>query len=745
MQTEAIDRRSFLKKVVAVSATLTTVTIAGDQLLVPRVEAQPKDHDHELETVRYTFCDGCNEVPFCGMKYYTKGNIVTRIENWEGYPASPICSKGYATLQRLYHPKRLRYPMKRTTPKGSDDPGFVRISWDEAYSIIVDKLKEIKEKYGPEYVFFYCGDPKEPRAAVMRLASLYGSPNYGCESSTACRRAAMLAEVITYGFPTMGNPPSPETKACLIWGANPPWSCQPGGPGIAKKLLDAKNRGVKFIVVDPRKTPTARLANIHLQLRPATDAALALGMMNVIINEKLYDEEFCSKWTSGFDELKEYVQNFPPEKVEEITWVPAKKIVDAARLYAINKPGTFIASAQGTTHNTNAVQNHRAILVLVAICGNLDIPGGVNVPTYPLLGMVGPWGMGPPGFTLGMRNPNRDKRLDTQDFPVWSKLIWEVQTNKLPEWVREGKIKALLAWGLNVMIWPQTHEYQEALKKIEFVMAVDYFYRPWTHNYVDILLPAATNFERMAPFAVFGRKLFWRDPLPPQGECKEDWAIALEIGTRLGYGDLCFNGDVEAALNSILAMWNVTSDDLRRNQESGLLIPPPGPEQYKKYELGLLRPDKKPGFNTPSGKIEITSTILKDAGFDPLPVYKPPREPTADHPLILITGSRVPFITHSKWRTDSPWLYELMPEPVVNINPKDAADRGIEEGDEVIIESPHGSIKAKAHITNIVPPRVVDIMHGWANANVNELIPREFDPISGFPPYKEGLCEVRKA
>ena len=148
----------------------------------------------EMETEGYTFCDGCNEVPFCGIKFFRRGDVVTRIEPWPGFPASPLCSKAYATLQRLYHPDRLKYPMKRTHPKGSSDPGFVRISWDEAYDMIVGHLNRIKREYSPHAVFFYVGDPKEPRAAVQRLAATYGSVSYGCESSTACRRAALLTE-----------------------------------------------------------------------------------------------------------------------------------------------------------------------------------------------------------------------------------------------------------------------------------------------------------------------------------------------------------------------------------------------------------------------------------------------------------------------------------------------------------------------------------------------------------------------
>jgi anaerobic selenocysteine-containing dehydrogenase len=709
------------------------------------VQAQLGDADVQDETVGYTFCDGCNEVPFCGIKFHKKGDVVTRIESWPEFPASPICSKAYATLQRLYNPNRLKYPMKRTNPKDSTDPGFMRISWDEAYEMIVGHLKRVKEEYSPHAVFFYVGDPKEPRAAVQRLAATYGSVNYGSESSTACRRAAQLAELVTYGFPTTGNLPTPETASMLIWGTNPAYSGQPFM--CHGHLADAKERGVKFIVVDPRKTPTVTtLADIHLQPRPATTAAIAAGMMHVIFKEGLHDKQFCEKWIHGVNELKEYVKTFTPEKVEGITWVPAKKIVDAARLYATHRPGGMMTSAQGTTHDLNATNNHRAILMIPAICGYVDVPGGIVKPTHPLVEMEGPWAEGPPKFCLREKMKQmKDQRLDLKAFPVWAEKMFEVQTNHLVEWIREGRVKALLSWGLNTMIWPQSHEYQEAIGSLKFAMAVDYFFRPQTHHFVDLLLPAAMNYERLAPFAFFGRQIFGRTPVKPLGECKEDWQIALEIGTRLGFSDIFFNGDVEWACNDIMGMWNLRYDDLRKNIQKGIVLPTEGPELYRKYETGQMRTDGKQGFPTPTGKIEAFSTALERHGYPALPEYKEPMPTTNDYPLILISGSRLPYITHSKWREDAPWLLELQREPFLTINPNDAKQRGIEKGDIVVIKTPWGEMRVKAKPTKIVPRGIVAMMHGWAGSNVNELIPREFDPISGFPPYKEVVCAVIKA
>jgi anaerobic selenocysteine-containing dehydrogenase len=696
----------------------------------------------DRETVGYTFCDGCNQMPFCGIKFYRKGNIITRLESWPGFPASPLCSKGYATLQRLYNPNRLQYPMKRTNPKGSSDPGFARISWDEAYDAIVGHLNRIKEQYSPHQVFFYGGDPKELRAPLQRMLVSYGSVQWGSESSTGCRRAAQLAELLTYGFSTLGNLPTEETQTMLIWGTNPAYSGQPYM--CHGHLIDARDRGVKFIVVDPRRTPTASLADIHLQLRPASTAALAAGLMHVIFKEGLENREFCENWIHGLDELKEYVKGFDPDRVEKLTWVPAGKIIEAARLYATNGPSGFLTSGQSTTHTQNAVNDHRSLLLLPAVCGYIDIPGGLAQPTNPLMS---PWADGQAEFCLREKLLSmREHRLDIADFPAWAEKHFEVQTNYLPEYIRAGRVKALIGFGFNMMIWPQTHVYQKAIESLEFSAAVDNFYRPQTHPFMDIILPASMNFERLAPFAFIGRTIYGRSNLvDPPGECREDWQIALEIGARLGHGDLCFNGDVEAACNEILKTWGITYDDLRKNQESGVTIPTKRPEMYEKYRTGNLRRDKKPGFNTPSGKIEAISLALKKHGYPALPEYREPVAQSEDYPLLMLSGSRVPFITHSKWRDDSPWLLELQPGPLLTINPEDAASRGLEEGGDAIVRSRYGAIRVKVALSVIVPPGVISMMHGWDRANVNELVPRNFDPISGFPPYKDVACEVAEA
>ncbi len=734
-------RREFLKTVAVAGSSAALMNCAG---LLRKVSAE-EIAALTAEQKGYTYCDGCNHVPMCGMVYYRRGNIITRLETRQdhNYPNSTICSKGYAQLQEQYHPDRLRYPLKRINAKGQPAK-WKRISWDEAIKTVAKKLNDVKAKHGAEKVCFFTGDPKEMRPVLQRLAYSFGSPNFGTESST-CFRSVSLSSLLLSGLPRPGAGPSKETKNCFIWGVNQSYSMATA----MKSLLRSKAAGVRFFIVDPRKTPMVRtLDGFHLPLRPGTDGALALGMIHVVINENLYDKEFVKKWVHGFEELKTYVGEFTPDKVAAITGVPANLIIEAARAFKAG-PSTVMLSASPVVHHTNGNQNLRAVLSLFAITGNFDRAGGMGVAPPALLPST------TDGHPVFCRRSDllpklQHLRADRDYFPVWAELVPEIQMNKLPEYVDQGRIKAIVIFGGNAKMWPQPHLYQQAIGKMDFAVAVDYFYRSWTHDFVDLLLPAATCFERLAPAAVFGRSIYQRQPVKPLGEAREDWQIITDFGNALGLKKEFCDGNLEAVINEDLKPTGFTVEQLKRADGSMATVPLASPPKMKKYELGMLRADKKPGFQTPTGKVELSSTILKKHGFDPLPTYKEPVEsPVSNpkmakkYPLVFMTGARIPFYTHTKWR-DVPWVSEFQPEPVVNLNPKDARQRGIKEGDKVVLENSHGSITVKAHLTEMVTAGIVDMYHGWAKQDVNMMLTRDFDPISGFPPYKSALCEVRK-
>lgn len=715
------------------------------------------------EEVKYTHCVQCNHGPRCGMKCIVKDNKVVRIERRDNYPNVNICAKGVSAVQEMYDPNRLLHPMKRTNPKG--EPGqWEQITWDEALATIAEKLNGIKEKYGAEKVLFSTGDPKEPRSAVQRLAFTFGSPNMGTESST-CYKATELSQKLIYGpewftaksFATGTNPVAGKTRCCIIWGNNPAWS----GPAGWKGLLTNKEGGGKFIVVDPRKTPTAEcIADVHLQIRPGTDGALALCFGNAIIESGNYDKEFCETWCHGFEEYKEYVKEFTLEKTAEICQIPMDKLQAAVAMLTEGTGPVVHKSAAAFPHHTNGINNYRAISLLLPLTGGVDVPGGCSIADEPL--NFDEWQM---TFDFARSSdllPKLDHlRVDRPYFPVWADTDQQgsVQLNRLPEYVKTGAIRAAVMFGQNAMMWPQTKEYQEALKNMEFCVCADFYNNFWTHDYVDMVLPAAMSFERSCPITVFGRRIFLREPIvKPQGEARPDYRIACDIGVALGFKDEFWGGGEESEINCIresLRTLNsptpITYEELKAAGKDGITIPMVGEKKTKKYELGLLRPDGQPGFTTPTGKVEFVSETLKKYGFDGLPVWKEPvQSPVAtpdvakDYPIILNTGSRLPMFTHSKQR-HVPWLRALMPDPIVRIYPTDAEERGIVDGDWVYISTQLGEIKARAEVTKMVKPGCMDMFHGWSQANVNELVSRDFDPISGFPPYKEGLCQIRKA
>lgn len=701
----------------------------------------------EATTVGYTTCNMCNQCPKCGLKATLKDGKVVRVEGVPDHPRPQPCLKGLASVQALYDPNRLLYPLKRTNPEKSpdNDPNWERISWDEALDTIAGKLNEAKEKYGADSVLFNVGDPKENLGVMWRVGNLFGSANiaYG---GAQCQYGIIIAGITSYGT-FLAAEPTPDTKVHLIWGANYAWS----DPYGFRSYLDLKKAGCKFIVVDTRLTPTAiQLADVFLQVRSGTDGALALSLGNVMIEEDLYDHDFVDNWTEGFDEYREYVKDFAPDEAEKITGVPADKIREAARLWATAGPGTLMPSSHSTTHHTNGVQNERAIDLLIALAGNVDVVGGAQVMDAPF--PFDTYHSTDEFVRADLWDENKDRRAGVDRWPVWSMIMRQMQNNGLPEYIDEGLIHAGIFLGSNAMVFPQTRQYQEAIAKLDFAVGVDWYLRPMTHNVLDMVLPSAMCYERQAPFGnPTGDALFMNEVLvEPQGEAREDWKILLDLGCRLGFEDECFHGDVEAAEEALLETGaDATLQDLR-DALPGCFTAPNPEYRPKKYETGEMRADGQPGFDTPSGKVEFVSAMLVEAGFDGLPVYREPLyspqgspDLFKQYPLVLTTGNRVPHYVHSKWR-QIPWLNQFMPDPVVLMSPEDAEARGLAEGDDVRLFNQLGEVRVKAAVTNLEKPGCVEFLHGWEKANSCDLVSRDFDPISGFPPYKDVLCEIEK-
>jgi len=699
----------------------------------------------------------------CGIivTYDDEGRIV-RVHADEDADLGIVCNLGEHSAEIVYSEDRVLSPLKRIGPKGTF--AFERISWDEAYDTIVSKLNDIKEQYGPEAVAIYTGsgsfelsfcDIFQPKDVAVSSASSvlfpFGSPNTMGVGALCYVSFAMIAPHVTMGRMHINTYSDYEhADLILVWGTNPATDFP---PITLRRILEAKARGAEVVVIDPRKTKTVDLCDAEwVPIRPGTDGALALGLCNVLIEEELYDEAFVRDWTHGFEEFSNYVQHYRPEIVEHITGVPADTVVSLARRIA-SADGATTAMYSGLEYSDSGVQAIRATIVLWALAGQLDVPGGrcftMQGDHFPI------------NRAEYLANPDMKKALGTDRFPVYTHYRKESHAIALPESVLEGKpykIRALIVQAGSLLTsWPQTPIWRETLNNIDFMVCVD---RHLTADaaYADIVLPASTLFETES-YMTYGPVFRIRERvIEPRGESRPDVFIMGELARRLGYGHL-FPQNEEELLRHVLNGSGFSLEEVRA--AGGRVQSPVEMMQYRKWEKGLLRPDGAPGFDTPTGKFEIYSTILEEYGYDPLPVYTEPQESPRSRPdlaetfpLVFNSGARVTTDFHAQHHSIKSFLKER-PEPTVSINTQDAEARGIRHGDRVVVISARGQVPLRAIVTDDLMQGTIEANMGggchqapkaWREGNVNELTDLErYDPISGFPVYKALLCDVRKA
>jgi len=702
-----------------------------------------------VEKVVKSTCRMCHGV--CGVLVHIKGGRVVKITGDKDCPTSEgyICAKGRASIELLYHPDRLKYPQKRVGERG--EAKWQRISWDEALDRTAESFLKVQKEYGAQSIVLAHGAGRLYGIWGARFAQCLGTPNtispghicYAPRVIASKMTCGMLPVCDFYGFGGV------YPECILVWGCN---LTEAGGiDGMCtSQLTKAINRGAKLIVIDPRRIPIAQKADHWAQIRPGTDDALALGLLHVIIKENLYDKEFIDKWTVGFDKLAKRVEDYSPEKVEKITWVPVRAIQDIARMYATTKPACLLWGV-AVDQNTNNFQTCRALLILRGITGNIDVPGG-DVFWVP------PAGIAQTSPVIGQQFPRvepvpqeiRVKRLEAETYrlyhdahqpSLWNHVLTE---NPYP-------IKAMYIMGNNLLVaGSNSLKIAEALKKIDFIVTSDLFMTPTT-EWADIVLPAASWLEINDVAEIH---IIWCNPVRQKvaqvGECWDDKKIMAEITKRLGREDFFPWKDDEDYCNWVLKDTGMTFTDLK---EAGVIR---GEMRYRKYEQG--------GFNTPSGKFEIYSSTVESLGYDPLPYFvEPPHSPYSkpdlakEYPLILTTGSRVEEYFHSEGRQIKS-LRQRRPDPIFEINSTTARDLRIEEGDWAWIETTGGKIKQKAHLTDGIHPKVVSAQHswwfpeksppdyGWKESSVNLLfVDTEYDPHTGGEPLKSFLCKVYKA
>jgi len=678
----------------------------------------------------------------CGVLVYTKGGKVAKIA---GDPDCPInhgtlCSKGLASTQLAYHPDRLTYPVRRIGPKGSGK--WERISWDEALDTIAGRMLEFKESCGAESIVMGYGTGRENEAVIYRFANLLGTPNV-LTAGHFCYGPRIATSIITCGSNPIADYEN-NPKCIMVWGNNLTISnpdCYKGEP-----FSNSLRAGAKLIAVDPRLTRIAARADVWLPLRPGTDAALALGMLHVIVNENLYDQEFVSEHVYGWEQFVERVNEYPLDKVEAITWVPRDKIEQAARLFATTKPAA-IQWGVAIEQQVNCADNNRALMALMGITGNIDAEGGQVLFNSPRIRNVGQFGAHRllPHQQAAKRLGGDRFRLAGNFAIINPKCVWDAILDEKPY-----AVKMLFLISSNPLLTrANAAEVYRAIEKVEFMAVADFFLTP-TAELADIVLPAATWLE-MDYIGDFWKRhgyLLPRRKVIQVGECRSDHEMLNDLGHRVGQGRHWWD-DFEGGLDYILKPMGITWQDFKKMDYIR------GEVKYQKY--------KERGFSTPTKKFELYSTLLENWGYDPLPQYRePPESPLStpelyqQYPYILVTGRRLPGFFHTENR-QLPWMRELHPDPVVEIHPTTAQKEGIQEGDWVIIESPRGKVRQRAKLFAGMDPRIVSAEHGWwfpekkepghgwDQSNINILTDNAYescDPAMGATSVRTLLCKI---
>lgn len=724
---------------------------------------------------------GCHEG--CQVIFYTDDD--GKLVKVEGDPNSPfnqgrLCMRCLELPELVNHESRLKYPMKRVGERGEDK--WERISWDEAYDIICEHVREYQEKDGPESIISMIGTGRN----VSQVIAHNQYANFGGPDLTLCflsGDSCMLPRTALC-YVVMGNQwvadmsqfretryEADEDWVCpeciVLWGTNPV-VCN-SDAFLGHWIVEAMKRGSELVSIDPQLTWIGSKAKYWLRLRPGTDAALALGMLNVIINEDLYDHEFVEKWCFGFEDLKERVQEYTPEKVAEICWIDKDLLIEASRFYSKAHP-SCIQWGLAVDMSKIGTQTALGIACLAGVTGNIDNPGG-NILIDQAGGLEFGYNSGIEYLKEGMvekRLGNSKYNLKKYGFTASS------QSDCILEACETGKDENGNPRPVN-MLWiqssnPITNMGQDApriyraMKNVPFICVVDMFKTPFATACADLILPCAMSNERDCVRV-------WFDPIRSLTKCssyyeaKEDEQIMIDLGHRLS--PELWPEWVQTPRDYM--NWRMQTapacryDSMEELEEAG------GwhyhPFRYYKHEKGLLRPDGQPGFNTVTGLYELSVTLFDAWGDDPLPFYEePPTSPyrtpelSEEYPLVLTTGKRSFEFFHSEWRQADTTSRELHPVPYFDIHPDTAAKYGVHEGEWTWIENQMGKCRQVARFDATLDPRVISTEHGWwfpekkaaepelfgvFDCNPNNLIPMCENGKSGYgAPIKCGIAKV---
>jgi len=600
----------------------------------------------------------------------------------QGDPSHPItqgflCIKLNHYLEWVYNPRRVLYPHRRVGPKGSGQ--FERITWQEALELISSRFREIKARYGPEAImpYNYSGT-----LGVLNFGSMDRRFFHRLGATrllyTICSSAGKEGFIATVGAALGPDPEDiPKTRLIILWGTNTITSNPHYWPLIQK----ARRQGAKLIVIDPLRTRTASLADVHIPIKPGTDGALALGIMHVIIRDNLYNADYVSRFTCGFEALKERVAFYTPEKVAEITGVPAADIEALARLYA-GTPYSLIRLNYGLQRHTN---------------------GGMAVRTIACLpGLTGAWlypGCGALLTTSGAFQINQEKLQRPDLLPNNPRTINMIHLGKALTELDDPPVKALFVYNADPANTAPNRELviKGLMREDLFVVVHDIFFTD-TARFADVVLPATSQLERLDLHTSYGHYYISlnQPAIEPLGESISNTELFRRLARAMGFEEECFSDSDEELVDQALEGSGITREQLEREGWVRLNLPRP------------FTPFAE-GFPTPSGKLEFYSHRLEKMGLDPLPYYEP--LPASPYPLIFITPSAHHFLNSSFGAVDSLRAKEGRPELI--IHPEDAEKRDISDGNLVRVWNERGECYLWARVSYETIPGVVVSPSVW--------------------------------
>lgn len=680
----------------------------------------------------------------CGVLVTVEDGRATRIQGDPTHPVTRgfLCAKVTKYLDRVYSPERVLYPMRRVAPKGrgkGNAGDFIRITWDEALSEIAEKFKSISDEFGPEAImpYSYAGNMGVLSYAGMshRFFHRLGASQL---NRTICATAGGDA-LITVTGRKLGTEPEQfaDSKYIIAWGAN----IHGTNIHLWPFIEEARRKGAKLVVIDPYKTRTARCADWYLPINPGTDVALALSMMHVIINERLYDAEYVSKYTVGFEQLKQRVQEYPPERVAQWTGISADDIRKLAREYATTRPAAIRVN-YGVQRSQNGGMAVRAISMLPCITGSWQHVGG------------GLWLSLSGAFPFDRRSVEMPELMLKSPLGRPARVLNMVELGRILNTVNDPPVKAVFVYNSNPAVVAPNHGdvVRGFLRPDLFTVVHEQFFTD-TVNHADIVLPATTFFEHKDLLAAYGHCYVQvsNQAIAPEGECKSNSDLFTELAARMGFNEACFRDTVDAMIGTALATQNPAADpdgwlsgiDRERLEREGHARLNVGDGPFLPYAKG--------GFSTPSGKAELYSESLAAQGLDPVASFIPPSESRHSenarmYPLELLSRKADNFLNSSFCNIEA--VQKMEHPELLEISAADAAPRNIHEGDWVRVFNGRGEVTLRAHVNGAVQPGVVAARLNWARLSpdgksINALTSETLTDIGAGPTFYSCLVEVQ--